>query len=63
MLDQYGRELLANVLEIPFHDGGFVHMNFVCIFVDHTVSRQSVGFRAPWVFDFLQVLTQPSPLD
>ena len=63
MLDRYGRVLLVNVSLIPFRDGGFVHLNFFYIYVNHTVLNQSEGFHVPRISDLLQVLTQPSSLD
>jgi len=63
MLERYGRVLLVNVLPILFHDGGFVHLNFFDIYVNHTVPHQSEGLYVPWISDFLQVLTQLPFLD
>jgi len=63
MLEQYGRVLLANVLQILFHDGDFVDLNFFYIYLNHTVPHQSEGFHVPRISDRLWVLTQLSSLD
>ena len=63
MLDQYGRVLLVNVLQILFHDGSFIHLNFFYIYVNHMGPHRSEGFHVPRISDLLQVLIQLSSLD
>jgi len=56
-LDRYGRALLVNVLQIPFHDGGFVHLSFFCICINHTFPHQSEEFHIPRILLFIYLTT------